>query len=144
MGLSHSATEGAANGTHTSFENFQTRRDRDFYVCGRSGDVWRGAHIRPRACRGNARLYILNVAQDLFIRVLDRCVDHDAIAEALTEAGDAEGGPRIDELRRHHDIDFLPKPIRRRSRRAQSGRDAKQNKQQAGDAAKRRSIHTYR
>ena len=53
---SHSATEGVANGTYTSFENFQTSRDRDFYVCGRSGDVRRGAHIRPPACRGNARL----------------------------------------------------------------------------------------
>jgi hypothetical protein len=54
MGSSHSATEGVANGTYTSFENFQTSRDRDFYVCGRSGDVRRGAHIRPPACRGNA------------------------------------------------------------------------------------------
>ena len=55
-GIESQRNRGCGHGTYTSFENFQTSRDRDFYVCGRSGDVRRGAHIRPPACRGNTRL----------------------------------------------------------------------------------------
>ena len=56
-GSSYSATEGVANGTYTSIENFQTSRERDFYMFAAAVAMF-GAVLTfaPRACRGNARL----------------------------------------------------------------------------------------